>query len=72
MELWIIITIIAATTQTLRSAGQKKNEISARRFWSQLYSVFLCAAFCRPLALVMDEVYRTKLAPNHTDVLGMG
>ena len=24
MELWIIITIIAATTQTLRSAGQKK------------------------------------------------
>ena len=24
MELWIIITLIAATTQTLRSAGQKK------------------------------------------------
>ena len=27
MEIWIIITVIAATTQTLRSAGQKKMKL---------------------------------------------
>ena len=50
----------------------KKNEVGTGDFWGQLYPVFLCAPFCRVLALVLDAVNRTKPTSNHADVLVLG
>ena len=63
MEIWIIITIIVATTQTLRSAGQK-NEIRAVGILGPAIFDFPMRCLLLPLALAVDADNRTKPAPK--------
>ena len=72
MEIWIWTTLVAATTQTLRSAGQKQMKSVMGDFGASYIQILLCPALCLYLAVCRDERNRSGDTANHPKFLAVG
>ena len=70
MEIWIIITLIAATTDPAVSGAEKMKSVMG--ISGPAISGFPMRYLSLLSGLAVDAVNRTKSSPNHADVLALG